>query len=546
MGFHYCLRCEKENSTEEIIQTDDQESGLVLKHFSRKDIDKNPKLISKLEKFNDKLIRNKSARLSDTSIYNSEYDFTVYTNSANFIENGDYHSYTFPIVQDDDDKIKNVLFELNDKKEYEAFLVEYDYTANELKHQDINSLSLKTSIKPINLDFNSLFAKTKSAYVCIYSYEKICTDGWVEGSGGNLVGADNNNEGCFWVLTASYCETVLYADEDYTNYHNNNTATVTISGTTYGGTSGGSSTSPMPSPFDSKELMKINVVKSELELNHLERLWIDEYINAQIAFKLYDFGVTHLWTDDAKNFAKAAVVAFLNGGEVDWVNEVILDKSFLDNEKAKCVYDKVTQNINFKTLINVFTGEETPNLTFKITPNLQCANTQPNGCTRNTLNSDNSITIELDQAYINSNQTPTLLIAETIVHEAIHANLFLAVYNNENGNTANIPEIDDFASIYEQYRQQEDWQHEFMAAEYTELIAQILQKIHPFLNDQQYIDTLSDFDFSIEQFYTCLAYTGLNGTVGQANFLSILENSNNYNSSYYDVRANSTKEPNCY
>lgn len=60
--------CEKENSTEEIIQTDDQESGLVLKHFSRKDIDKNPKLISKLEKFNDKLIRNKSARLSDTSI----------------------------------------------------------------------------------------------------------------------------------------------------------------------------------------------------------------------------------------------------------------------------------------------------------------------------------------------------------------------------------------------------------------------------------------------------------------------------------------------
>lgn len=191
-------------------------------------------------------------------------------------------------------------------------MVEYDYTANELKHQDINSLSLKTSIKPINLDFNSLFAKTKSAYVCIYSYEKICTDGWVEGSGGNLVGADNNNEGCFWVLTASYCETVLYADEDYTNYHNNNTATVTISGTTYGGT-GGSKTSPMPSPFDGEELMKISVVKSELNLNHLERLWIDKWKNGQYAFQLYDFGVTHLWTDDAKNFAKAAFVALMEG-----------------------------------------------------------------------------------------------------------------------------------------------------------------------------------------------------------------------------------------
>jgi len=78
-----------------------------------------------------------------------------------------------------------------------------------------------------------------------------------------------------------------------------------------------------------------------------------------------------------------------------------------------------------------------------------------------------------------------------------------------------------------------------------EVISQMYQNVHPFLNDQQYIDTLADFDFSIEQFYTCLAYTGLNGTVGQANFLSISENSNNYNSSYYDVRANSTKEPNC-
>tara|TARA_B110000967_G_C18692954_1_gene463989 strand:- start:182 stop:472 length:291 start_codon:yes stop_codon:yes gene_type:complete len=69
--------CEREDASEEIIQTNDQATDLVLKHFSSKDIEGNPKLVSKLGKFKDKLTRNKSAKFSPTSIYNSEYDFTT-------------------------------------------------------------------------------------------------------------------------------------------------------------------------------------------------------------------------------------------------------------------------------------------------------------------------------------------------------------------------------------------------------------------------------------------------------------------------------------
>lgn len=50
---------------------------------------------------------------------------------------------------------------------------------------------------------------------------------------------------------------------------------------------------------------------------------------------------------------------------------------------------------------------------------------------------------------------------------------------------------------------------------------------------------------TLEDFYTCIAYIGLNGTVGQANFLNDPKNATNYNLSYYDAQANSTKIPNC-
>lgn len=238
--------CEKETvPPEEINQVEVQESTVIFRHYSREHIEKNTKLISRLKAINDKVIENKSAKYSGKNVYNEEYDFTIYTDSATYIQNGDYHSYTFPILQGADEKITNVFFELNDQGEYDAFLVNYDYSANEFKSQDLNSLSLKTSMKPIDLDYNSLFARTRSAYLCIYTYTRECCDNYVPGYGcGQLTGADYINPGCTpWMVTASSCEPVLYEDEDYKQYHQN-TATVTIGGTIYGGT--GSTTSPTP------------------------------------------------------------------------------------------------------------------------------------------------------------------------------------------------------------------------------------------------------------------------------------------------------------
>ncbi|GAA3570346.1 hypothetical protein [Snuella lapsa] len=165
----------------------------------------------------------------------------------------------------------------------------------------------------------------------------------------------------------------------------------------------------------------------------------------------------------------------------------------------------------------------------------------------NNLKSEGAVTIKIDQDYINDVQTPTLFIAQTIIHEAIHANMYLAIYNHVNGNLSNIPDVDDFPAIYEEYRVLNNWQHEFMADHYIGLIAQGLQEVHPRLNDQIFIDDLVNSypDLTLEAFYTNLAWIGLNGTQSQTTYLSNPDNLANYSICYEAAKSNSTKTPNC-
>ena len=88
-------------------------------------------------------------------------------------------------------------------------------------------------------------------------------------------------------------------------------------------------------------------------------------------------------------------------------------------------------------------------------------------------------------------------------------------------------------------------QHQFMADHYVGLIAKTLQEIHPLLNDDTFINSLSDFDMSLNDFYTAIAYLDLNGTAGQTNYLNDQTNAENYNISYNYTRVNSTSTPNC-
>jgi len=510
--------CEKE--TKEEIQAESQESTLILKHYSKQDIEKNPKLVSRLNKFNDKLTKYKSENVSARTVYNSEYDFTINTNLATYIENGDYHSYTFPLVQDDDEKMTNVMFELNDQGEYDAFLVKYDYTANEFNTLDLTSLSLVTSMEPIDLDFNSLSARRNVAYICVFTYDSHCCDNWVPGYGcGELTGAAYYNYGCDWSLTAQYCETVYYQEEDSTTY-NNNTATVTIGGTTYGGSSGGSHTSPMPSPFNAEELMKINVVKSELELNHPERVWIDEWVNGQYAFQLYDFGSANMWSNESKVFGKSAFDAWRYGGEVDLEEQVIIDKDFKDNNCLKSVYDDMGRASTFNNYLQNFDNEmSVANLRFTADHSFGNNNQDYTNAMAITIPplSSNEIVIAFNtdtSTTGNILNKPDVFKSVAMIHEILHAEMYrkmldavrAAEISGNNLNWANWTSeqfYNDFLdSLENKYfgifdyftrynygtpvgNEPNDWQHEQMAQHYRDIIKQALTDYDPTLTNAQ-------------------------------------------------------------
>ena len=76
-------------------------------------------------------------------------------------------------------------------------------------------------------------------------------------------------------------------------------------------------------------------------------------------------------------------------------------------------------------------------------------------------------------------------------------------------------------------------------------MAEALQEAHPSLNDQAFINSLYDYEMSLNDFYTCISYTGLSETEGLTIFLNDPTNAQNYSISYEAAKVNSTKTPNC-
>ncbi|WP_146746659.1 hypothetical protein [Sinomicrobium soli] len=191
----------------------------------------------------------------------------------------------------------------------------------------------------------------------------------------------------------------------------------------------------------------------------------------------------------------------------DDMYEIILDPSFMGT-KAECVYNKLNNlSTSFASAIKQFDGEfPVAHLRFKtdatMTSNIKKAYTSPP--------SDYVIDVVLngnsskDASY---QQRPNLLVAKTIIHEVIHAEMFrklLSIANNGGslgGLTAedlnNMFSNGDYPGIFDYYTRYgvNDFQHNQMAAHYRDVIA----------------DALEQFDNSTHssQFYLDLAWEGL-------------------------------------
>lgn len=73
--------------------------------------------------------------------------FTIETDEIVFIEKGDYHSYTFPIIREEENGlVENLLFSYELDGTYKIFLVKYNLNEQE-KNDIINKIPIDVSSK---------------------------------------------------------------------------------------------------------------------------------------------------------------------------------------------------------------------------------------------------------------------------------------------------------------------------------------------------------------------------------------------------------------
>ncbi|NJX16585.1 hypothetical protein [Tamlana crocina] len=140
--------------------------------------------------------------------------------------------------------------------------------------------------------------------------------------------------------------------------------------------------------------------------------------------------------------------------------------------KAKCIYDKLTQsNSNlFKETIGQFIDDPKYNLTLTIG---QCS-TSDDACT-NTVNlaTTGEIIIKIED-----NNTNPLQMAQYILHEAIHAELYRFVSRYESGiDPNNRPRLFQLFKYYSELYNIGDIQHIYMTEKYITPIASALRKL---------------------------------------------------------------------
>ena len=122
------------------------------------------------------------------TVHNTEFDFTVDTNIANYIEYGSYHSYTFEVNRTiDNGLIENLLLSLQQDGTYRAFLIAYDLTEDE-KEQAQNGIDIDVTGKISAVVF--------------------ADQDWVNTSFQARVDTGGNGSGCveFVTTTTHYCD----------------------------------------------------------------------------------------------------------------------------------------------------------------------------------------------------------------------------------------------------------------------------------------------------------------------------------------------------
>ena len=190
--------CSKDHY-DEANSNSNNSNKFIYKKVKKETLIKNSTLQKKLNELTNLQKNLKESRL----VYDSIYDFSIDTRQANYLQNGDYESFTFPIIRANSDLAENLLISKNANNTYDAFIIKFKF--DNTQYQGLSSAEILRSIDkivPINFDYTLLLgAKCDYNLVC---FENVVWDVIPTNQGDNVGGADLYEMG--WVVESTFCE----------------------------------------------------------------------------------------------------------------------------------------------------------------------------------------------------------------------------------------------------------------------------------------------------------------------------------------------------
>ncbi|NLP59349.1 hypothetical protein [Lutibacter sp. B1] len=462
---------------------------------------------------------------------NDNLSFTILTDEIIQIVTDSTEVYTFrlenPTVPDSD--FENFVIEKVNSNDYVYYLYRY----KKVDINENNQMSYLFSKQIIDVDNSQIyqegFKKDYWASIDCWVYLSYDSNGILTieilecgGGGGGDGGGENDTTGGETDTTGG--ETDTTGGESWDSTGDDITGGGSSPSTGEGTTSSGSTTSPVgviPSPtavmletfFENLTTKQKECLKSQSGINlhnQIKTFLIDNFDpntddtyaqKANVSSRVSGLESNSFTFDDAQNFAK--LVLDNCGAEVDYVNKII------DNltGKADCVYKKLQNNSLLSKTLEKFIGEKTPvHLILNDKSNLRVDDDDPtsslvNGKTYYGSSFYITITLNTEQ----SNNRPSLAVVRTILHEAIHAEIFRKIKTNSGILYSNgiwkLPDGSraDYPSLFDAYNEDpKNPYHNYMAKYYREAIISGLKEYAI-----QIGETHSD------QFYEDMAWNGL-------------------------------------
>ena len=492
----FLFNCQNEDITEESHQ---EQLDIAIERKSFNEFQKLPKLVNKH-------LRDSQAGLNKNSNPDPLYDFEIDSTSVTQISYQGITYYTMAIVRQGpfDRNFENLVVIDGDTLS-KAYLLKYfpsdEYLVNS---QADGHIPFVGNVNIIEISPSVLANRGATIETCVTYTQVMCNE-----KEATHVPYDKCTGVGFFFQTTTMCVT---APAEY--------PTLVDEGGNSGSLGGGSGTGPgntgtnpgvqgpIRNPVVTEPVKPIVYVPNSFfsQLTALEKEWWNRQQNASIVQAINNFlnanKVNGIVRAEAMKFANQALDALMQGGDVDFIYKVIVDKSFKDNPCLMGVYEQLGEAETFQNYLKNFDGDfSVAHLKLSAGDVGSHAITSP---PENFL-----IEIKFDVAILST--VPSLDVAGTFIHEMIHAEIFrkmmIAAQNGslDPASMTTQQQINyvnnlknNFSGIYDYYvnRYHPNWTHQMMAQHYINIIIQVLK---------QYDNTQSS------EVYEAIAWGGLMG-----------------------------------